>query len=259
MIKNIKAFFLHISRESCTFAPHFKNITTMTKKKSELEQALSDFRKTQKEQRNIVSDMERIIRRKEREIRELNDQLKSLKAEYEAKCQEIFGTNMDSYLQGVRFEQHVAWWMREYFPQYSLKIWQGDKYYKPYEEDEPITAEWNSFPDLIYVDEDQKKVLAIECKYRKDGKLTIEEKQYNNYKQSEVFLQNLFGAEVKVLVMAGIDEFRIRPNKPDYMYCFPIDFFKDGKEKELKSFKEYLVMDRYHYANTKPIIENIHF
>lgn len=230
----------------------------MTKKKSELEQALSDFRKTQKEQRNIVSNLERIIRRKEREIRDLNNQIEMLKAEYEAKCQEIFGTNMDSYLQGVRFEQHVAWWMREYFQQYSLKIWQSDKYFRPYENDDPITAEWNSFPDLIYVDEDHKKVLAIECKYRKDGKLTIENRQYNNYKQSEVFLQTLFGAEVKVFVMAGVDKFRIWPQKPDYMYCFPIDFFKDGEEKDLKSFKENPVMDRYAYA-TKPILENIHF
>ena len=231
----------------------------MTKKKSGLEQVLSDFRKTQKEQRNIVSNFERVIRRKEREIRELNDQLESLKAEYEAKCQEIFGTNMDSYLQGVRFERHVAWWMREYFPQYSLKIWQGDKCYKPYENDELITAEWNSFPDHIFVDESNKKVLAIECKYRKDGKLTIDERQYNNYKQSEILLQRLFGANVKVFVMVGVDEFKICPNKPDYMYCIPIDRFEDGKEKELKSFKEYLVMDRYHSANTKPILENIHF
>ena len=166
---------------------------------------------------------------------------------------------MDSYIQGVRFERHVAWWMREHFPQYSLKIWQGDKYYRPYEDDEPITAEWNSFPDLIFVDEFQKKVLAIECKYRRDGKLIIDERQYNNYKQSETPLQKLFGAEVKVFVMVGVDEFSITPDRPDYMYCFPVDCFKDSKEKELESFKEYLVMDRYHSLTTKPILDNIHF
>ncbi len=231
----------------------------MAKKKTELEQALRDFRKTQKEQRNIVSELERIINRKEKRIRELTNQMESLKAEYEEKCEEIFGQNMDSYIQGIRFERHVAWWMHEHFPQYSLKIWQSDKYYRPYEDDEPITADWNSFPDIIFVDETQKKVLAIECKYRKDGKLTIDERQYSNYKQSEIPLQKLFGSEVEVLVMVGVDEFSIRPGRPDYMYCFPIDFFEDGAEKDVKSFKENLVMDRYHSFTTKPIVDNIHF
>lgn len=230
----------------------------MAKKKTELEQALSDFRKTQKEQRNIVSNYERIIRRKERDIRELNNQLESLKAEYEAKCQEIFGTNMDSYLQGVRFEQHVAWWMRKYFPQYSFLIWQSDKYYKPYEEEEPIRAEWNSFPDLIFVDMKAQKAIAIECKFRSNGLLTIDHEHYMNYKRAETQISEYLGVDTEVFVMAGTNEYGRDSQKPEYMYCFPVDFFKDGAEKDIKSFKEYLVMDRYAHA-TKPILDNIHF
>ena len=230
----------------------------MAKKKTELEQALSDFRKTQKEQRNIVSNYERIIRRKERDIRELNNQLESLKAEYEAKCQEIFGTNMDSYLQGVRFEQHVAWWMRKYFPQYSFLIWQSDKYYKPYEEEEPIRAEWNSFPDLIFVDMKAQKAIAIECKFRNNGLLTIDHEHYMNYKRAETQISEYLGVDTEVFVMAGTNEYGRDSQKPEYMYCFPVDFFKDGAEKDIKLFKEYLVMDRYVHA-TKPILDNIHF
>lgn len=230
----------------------------MARRKTELEQALSDFKKTQKEQRNIVSVLERIIYRKDKEVRDLKNKIESLTAEYEEKCTEIFGLNIDNYLQGVRFERHVTWWMREYFPQYSLKIWQSDKYYKPYSEETAITAEWNSFPDLIFVDESTKDVLAIECKYRKDGKLNIDDRQYNNYNRSKMLLQGLFGGKVKVFVMAGVDEHSITPERPDYMYCIPLDRFKDGTEKDMKLFKNYLVMDRLSF-NTKPIIDHIHF
>ena len=231
----------------------------MTKKKTELEQALSNFRKTQKEQRQIMQSFETIDRSKDQEIVRLKNEKQSIIDEYENKLSSIVGGNVDEYIKGYNFEQHVAWWMREYFPQYSLRMWQGDKYYYPYINEEPITAEWNAFPDLIFVDEEKKKVLAIECKYRKEGKLTIDERQYNNYKQCQIPLQTLFGADVKIFVMAGTDEFKIRPNKPDYMYCIPVDCFEDGKEKDLNSFKEYLVMNRYHSFTTKPILENIHF
>lgn len=258
MIKNIKAFFLYISRKSTTFAPQFKKFTAMTKKKTELEQALSNFKKTQKEQRQIVQSLETIIRSKEREVVRLKNEKQSLIDEYEDKLMSVVGENADEYIKGYNFERHVAWWMREHFPQYSLKMWQGDKYYCPYVDDKQITAEWNAFPDLIFVDEEKKKVLAIECKYRKDGKLTIDEKQFHNYRQSQIPLQTLFDAEVKVVVMAGVNEFSITPQRPDYMYCIPIDCFEDGKEKDLKLLKEYLVMNR-NSLTTKPILENILF
>lgn len=144
-------------------------------------------------------------------------------------------------------------------PSILLLIWQSDKYYKPYEEEEPIRAEWNSFPDLILMDMKAKKAIAIECKFRSNGLLTIDHDHYMNYKRAETQISAYFGVETEVFVMAGTNEFEGTSQYPDYMFCIPIDCFKDGKEKELKSFKEYLVMDRFNTFATKPILDNIHF
>ena len=127
--------------------------------------------------------------------------------DFEQKFQDLFGENYDAYIEGYNFEKHVVWWMNQYFGNYSLKIWQGDKVAKPYGERNMIYASWNQYPDLIYVDEKNNKVLGLECKFCTYAKFKVERQQLRNYKDFEKYIHGLTNRDTKAYVIVGNNEY----------------------------------------------------
>lgn len=236
----------------------------MAKKKTYVEELLSDFRKSQKLAREAVSSLEARISSREKRIKFLEERISVLEEElgyqkecYENRFQEIFGVNFDNYLIGYGFEKHVVWWMNQYQKGYELKIWQGDKLARPYEEDDSIYASWNKYPDLIYVNERQKKVVALECKYRYDGVLNIDRRKYEDYKHFEMQIGSLMNVDTRVFIMVGS---RGTADKPDFMYCIPVDYFENLTEVDLRSVPQFKIMERdYYYGNINNLPENFMF
>ncbi len=221
----------------------------MAKKiRNKVEQALYDLQTARKMIKKAAEDLESSVDSRDNRIFHLEKEVESdqewvarTKDDYEAQFLEIFGVNVDTYLEGFRFERHVVWWMNRYYNQYTLKIWQGDKCYKPYDDQKLIRASWNSYPDLIYVDENKKAVLTLECKYRANGIIKLDKAQFENYKNFEKQIADFMNVKVKVYVMVGTSG---SSDRPDFMYCVPLNCLRNEREMDLKSYPQYLIMER---------------
>lgn len=229
--------------------------------RNKVEQALYDIKKARQMIKKAAENLESSIDSRENRIRFLEEETRSdiewinqIKENYETKFQEIFGKRIDTYLDGFRFERHVVWWMNQYYSQYELKIWQGDKCYKPYEDSKMIRASWNSYPDLIYVDTNEKKVLALECKYRANGIIWLDDEHFKNYETFEKQIGNFMNVDTEVYVMVGTSG--PSSERPDCMYCVPLSCLRNQREMDLCNYPQYRVMDR---SEQMCITENIPF
>lgn len=211
------------------------------KTRTKSEQALYDIKLARKMINKAATNLESRINSLENHCQYIEEENENIKKEYDATFQEIFGKNKETYLEGFRFERHVVWWMNQYFGQYDLKIWQGDKCYKPYENSKRISPSWNTYPDLIYMHKNGKKIIAFECKYRFNGKLTIDDRQFENYINFEKQIKTLMNIDVKVYVMVGTSG---QSDKPAYMYCLPINCFDNQQEIDMRTVPQYKVMER---------------
>lgn len=207
----------------------------MAKKKTQAEQAATNVRRSLKILIKEIDSLQRKVNLHEREKEKMQE-------EFDNKFRSIFGVKFDDYLRGYGFEKHVVWWMNQYFKQYDLKIWQGDKCAHPYIDGDKISASWNTYPDLIYVDDENKKAIALECKYRSDGRLELDRRQYANYKKFESQIHSLMRVDVSVFIMGGSRG--LTSDRPDYMYCIPLDFFVDKEIVDFREIPEYKVYER---------------
>lgn len=209
-------------------------------KKTKTEQAATEIRRSLKVLTEEFSHLQNRLIRMEKENKKTIDRLKS---DHENLLISAFGPNYEDYLTGYGFEKHVVWWMNKYFQNYELKIWQGDKCTQPYVNEDKISASWNMYPDLIYVNTDPKKVIALECKYRENGILHLDQRQYKNYKNFETQISSLMGVETKVYIMGGSRG--LTSDRPDYVYCIPIDYFSDKREVDFRDIPTFKVYERY--------------
>ena len=222
-------------------------------KKTPAEQAATEIRRSLKDLMEEVNRLQHRVNRREKDVENLIEENRWLQEKFDNNFMSIFGIKYEEYLKGYGFEKHVVWWMHQYFGQYELVIWQGDKCAHPYVDGDKICASWNTYPDLIYVDEERKRVVALECKYRNDGRLDLERRQYENYKRFESQIRSLMGVEVSVFIMAGS---RGTSDRPDYMYCIPIDYFADRDSVDYRNIPDYKIYERG-FSNV--IRENIAF
>ena len=204
MLKNIKAFFLLISRRSSIFAADFKTLQLMAKKKSELEQLFSDYRKAQKTTKCTITRLEGIIHQQAEQIEQLQNELEHEKENKDLLLTGLLGENADRAIDGYDFERHVAWWMKKHQPHLTLEMWQGDKFAHPYMDDEIICPLWNKYPDLIYSEDGKKEIIAVECKYRYDGILEINNQKFEKYKSFESHQGNLMSKNIKVYISSNL-------------------------------------------------------
>ena len=215
--------------------------TIMAKQKTELEKLLDDFKKAQKTTKNVIVRLEKIISQQTRQIEQLQNELEQEKESKNLLLLGLLGENADQSMDGYDFERHVAWWMKRHQSHLTLEIWQGDKFAHPYMDSEVICPLWNKYPDQIYFDENKKEIIAIECKYRYDGILEINNQKYEKYKSFESQQGNLMNKDVKVFLMVGS---RGTPDRPDYMYCIPIDCFENQSIINLRDIPQYKIMER---------------
>ncbi len=204
-------------------------------------------------------------------------------ADFEQKFQELFGTEYNAYIEGYNFEKHVVWWMNQYFGQYELKIWQGDKCSKTQGDNKIIYPSWTRYPDLVYVDESNKKVLGLECKFCLYAKFNVKRRQFLNYKDFEKHIRNLTNMATSVYIIVGNNENSFfdetvgifvngnnptdRENislRPTEMYCLPLDFIEqqlgdvDNTTIEVSQFPQYLIMNKPE-GKIRNIYQNIPF
>ena len=236
------------------------NNTTMAKKKTPAEQALFDIKKNLKVLSEQVDRLQVQLEIRTNQKNTLEEKLNKLRESKELEIRNIsvdlFGDNYETYKDGYDFERHVVWWMNWLFPKYKLKIWQGDKICCPYGDHEPICPLWNKFPDLIYADDKKKKVLAIECKFRCNGIYELSKTKYLDYKLFEQLIRDLKDVDVQTCIMIGsISEYykfdkHYSPNRPEFMYCIPINYFDTLFEKsdtcviDLREYPQFLVMKK---------------
>lgn len=203
--------------------------------------------------------------------------------DFEQIFQELFGKDYDAYIEGYNFEKHVVWWMNQYFGNYTLKIWQGDKSCKPFEDRDRIYPSWNQYPDLIYVDEQKRKVLGLECKFCLYAKFKVERQQLQNYQDFVKHIRKLTNMDTTVYVIVGNNENSFfdetvgafvngymatyRENiskKPTEMYCLPLDFIEqqlgdsDRTIIEVSQFPQYRIMTKLE-GKIRNIYKNIPF
>lgn len=229
----------------------------MTKKKTYVEAALSDVRKGQKLVRDAVTRLADKISSQEKRIKFLEEQCDSAKEyqeeqknKYENLLNELVGGNVDGYLEGYRFEQFVVRWMDINHKKYGLKIWQGDKHVKIFKGTKTLSASWNKFPDLIFVNEKEKKVVALECKYRYDGILKLTKAKFTDYQNFEKQINSFMQVDTKTYLMVGISG---ESKSPAYMYCIPIDHLEnlmnndDEIELNMRDFPQFKVMEKDYY------------
>ena len=232
-------------------------------KKTPIEKAVSDIKKSLA---TLVEEREKEVSHLQSEINHLNYELKHTQSdlewaqqqldakehEREELLQALFGQHYNEVLTGWAFEEHVVWWMDQYYGHYRLKIWQGDKasfgYGKYFGDEHIITPDWNKYPDLIYVNDCLHKAIALECKYRFDGKLTLTKEKYDEYKRFEDRMTQFMSVKVDVYLMVGTGG--NSSHKPDWMYCIPIDDinFLEGNEVTIsmsaKENQRYKVLER---------------
>lgn len=212
------------------------------KEKTYLETIMSDFKKGERAVKDAVSRLESRVQSRESRIAFLEKELQEQKAYYEFQFMKIFGVNIETYLIGYEFEKHVVWWMNKYCRKYVLKVWQGDKCASTSYDDDIIIATWNTYPDLIYVNKENTKVVALECKYRQNGKLSIDKQHYAHYEAIEKQIRDNLHIEARVYVMVGSSG--SSSHRPDYMYCVPLYEFKGEREVDMRNIPQYKVMDR---------------
>jgi len=222
----------------------------MKKERSIVEQAILDSKKALKVLNNELISLQAKVKSRENRINYLENQLSSeieaSKSKIDNLLLDLFGPNAQIYLEGLSFEKHVVWWMDKYYSKYSLKIWQGDKsnFINDYCGDHLVSAEWNSYPDLIFVDEKHKKAIAIECKYRRDGILNLDKKHYDNYVKFQKEISSHMDIKLNVYIMVGTAG---QPDRPDWMYCIPLESFQyksDVIEINMRNMRKNLVMTR---------------
>ena len=211
-------------------------------KKTKAEQAATEIRRSLKVLTEELDSKQRLINRQEKIIARLEREKASLEEEFNNNFTSIFGARFDEYLRGYGFEKHVVWWMNQYFHQFKLKIWQGDKCAHPHIDGEKIIASWNTYPDLIYVNEKSKKVIALECKYRDNGRLELKDQQYENYKDFETQIHKLMGVDINVYIIGGSRG--ITSDRPDYMYCIPINYFANKKNVDFRDIPQFKIYER---------------
>lgn len=203
--------------------------------------------------------------------------------DFEQLFQELFGTDYGTYIEGYNFEKHVVWWMNQYFANYSLRIWQGDKFVRPFGNNDKICPSWNQYPDLVYVDEAKKKVLALECKFRLYAKFDIERRQLQNYRDFQQHIRHLTNMDTAVYVIVGNNENCFfdetvgifvngnnptdRENislRPTEMYCLPLDFIEqqlgeaDSTTILVSKYPQYQIMTKSE-GKIRNIYKNIPF
>lgn len=221
----------------------------MAKKKTEIEKLLSDLKKSQKLSKQTVLGLEEKISIQQKHydfvIGSYQDKIDGLEKTILGQknlISELFGDNIEQYVEGYRFERFVARWMDINFKQYELKLWQSDKFAEILRGTRKLYPSWNQYPDLIYVDEVNKKAIALECKYRNDGMLELERRQYDNYKKFESQMRLLMKVDISVYIIGGSRG--LTTDRPDYMYCIPLDFFKDKELVDFREIPEYKVYER---------------
>lgn len=187
---------------------------------------------------------------------ELNQRVEELLSE--VKDYEDWKKKNQDYLKGVEFEKFVVRWMYNHRNRFSLKIWQGDKSvpvvgYRY--ELHHITAAWNKYPDLIFVDDESKQAIAIECKYCFEGRRSLETRKYDDYLNFENSLSQFMGKNIRVYIMIGT---RGEASNPDWLYCIPLDALKkENLELNMrdKEYQRYKIMG----PNGRILYKNIPF
>lgn len=225
----------------------------MAKKvRNKVEQALYDIKKARKMLKQAADDLDSSICSRERKIKWLegridlqdeyiNDELARTKEEYDSQMQDVIGAHVDMYLKGYNFERFVVQWMFKNNSDFDLKIWQGDKCVDT-REGKKIVASWNMYPDLIYVNEKTKQVIAIECKYRSNGMLELSKKKYEDYKRFEDQIGGLMHVDVCVYLMFGCGW---DAANPDTMYRLPIDKLAEKFDAEDMCVLDAKNLDQY--------------
>lgn len=204
--------------------------------RSKVEQALYDLQTARKMIKKAAEDLDSSISSRENRIswleREVDlqevlndDQIQRVKEEYDEKLQDVIGVHVDEFIKGYHFEQFVVNWMYRNFKEYELKIWQGDKGVKACD-GKLVKASWNMYPDLIFVNSERKKVIALECKYRNSGDFRLKKCKYEDYKNFETQIRKFMNVDVNVYIIVGNGS----PETPSNIYCIPIDFYDDKFE-----------------------------
>lgn len=198
------------------------------------EQALYDIKVARKMIKKATEDLESSLESCESRIKWLEGRLDSqdeymeleiqrTKEVCDSKLQDVIGSHVDEYLKGYSFERFVVQWMYKYFNEFELKIWQGDKCVDAYD-GKKLIASWNMYPDLIFVNERKKQVIALECKYRYNGVLDLTKTKFEDYKRFEEQICSLMHVDVKVYIMIGCGGNAAKPNN---MYRIPIDIMEE--------------------------------
>lgn len=210
-----------------------------------VEQALYDIKVARKMIKKAAEDLESSIDSRENKIKWLESRLDSqdeyfegeiqrTKEDCDSKLQDMIGIHVDEYLKGYSFERFVVQWMYKSYSEFELKIWQGDKCVDT-RDGKKIVASWNMYPDLIYVNEKKKQVIALECKYRSNGILELPQKKLEDYKRFEEQIGNLMNVDVKVYIMLGGGR---DAAKPSSIYRIPI-----GELDEMVDANDICVVD----------------
>ena len=231
---------------------------------SSVQQSVSNIRLIIKDITKSIVSLDRENKNLKNTLGEKELEIISKEHEYNNKLSDFFSEDFNVYIVGYNFEKHVVWWMKKYYPHYDLKIWQGDKCVYPYKGEQMIFASWNQYPDLIFADEGNKKVLALECKYTQKDTLSISCNQLEHYRSFEQRINRLLNVDAKVYIMVGSGTPDSR--NPISMYCIPISYFDNMIESlticeiKLRDIPEYRVMRRDpFYDEIQNFIENIPF
>ena len=208
----------------------------MAERKTYVERLLDDYRQGQLTAEDVVSKVNSHIESRERA---LTKELVEQKRMYESQFREVFGVDYDNYIKGYNFEQSVVRWMFFTHNQYSLKIWQGDKCVKVLKDAKTLSATWNKYPDLIYVDDKNKKVVALECKYRENGILQLDEDKYRDYLNFKEQIGEQMKVDVQVYLLVGSGPFVL--SDPEYMYCIPIEYLQGKETVNMRDIPQYKI------------------
>ena len=223
----------------------------MARKKTEFEQLLSNLN-AQKPSKKVIARLKEIFNQQEQQIEQLEQELEqttqrteqlqeeieSIRQYYQQVLKRAIGSNYENYLIGYDFERYVVRWMDAYCNQHDFLFWQGDKSTISYITHHRLQAKWNAFPDLVYIDEKKQKLIALECKYKCNGKLTIEANKYKDYKDFARFIRQNTKWDVQVHIMVGS---RGTADDPDFMYCIPLDYFEKHNKVDLRDIPQYKV------------------
>jgi len=227
----------------------------MAKKKTEFEQLLNNLMNAPKPSKKVIARLKEIFNQQEQRIEQqeqqleqktqrteqLQEEIESIRQYYQQLLKQAVGANYENYLIGYDFEQYVVRWMDEYYDdKCDLITWQSDKSTISHVSHKRICAKWNSFPDLWYFDETKQKLIALECKYKSNGKLTIDAHKYKDYKDFTRFMRQNTKWDVQVHIMVGS---RGTADDPDFMYCIPLDYFENHDYVDLRNVPQFKILE----------------